>query len=118
MDLRAVAFRVVTIFREETAFVLARTLRLVALNRVLEVVLAFTEERRRGAFDFPPELAFFRFTAARFMTDYWLRLGFLLGPCNVNSRWKLSLRWILQPTADTTHSIRKGLHEPISTSCN
>jgi hypothetical protein len=85
VGLRTIVFRRVTIFREEAIFVLARALRFGAGDRLLEVAVAFTEERRRGAFRFPPELAFFRFTAARFMTDYWVRLGFLFEPRNANS---------------------------------
>ena len=83
--LRMTVFRLVAMGSEETALVLTRALRLTALGRVLAAVAAFAEDRPRGAFRFAPELAFFRFATTRFMTDYWLRLGFLLRSCNANS---------------------------------
>ena len=51
------------------AAVLTRFVRLIAVSRLLEAVVIFAEERRRGAFRFAPELAFFRFATTRFMTD-------------------------------------------------
>jgi hypothetical protein len=81
-------FRFAAVRQGLAALGLRTFFRLVVVRGFLRAAVAIlTAWARRGALRFAPVPAFFRFTraTARFMTDYRLRLGWLLGSCNGNS---------------------------------